>query len=146
MNLGAFGMVVSLSRGGMTGERIEDFAGLSKKDRMAALLMLIFMFSLAGIPPTAGFIGKFTIFMAALNGGFLWLAMIMVAMSTVSAFFYLRVVLVMYMKEPEDEYAPAPGFSMYAATIIAACGVLYIGTHPDSILNFVAKSVTALVS
>jgi NADH-quinone oxidoreductase subunit N len=145
MNLGAFGMVVALSRGGMTGERIEDFAGLAKKNRMAALLMLIFMFSLAGIPPTAGFIGKFNIFMAALDSGFLWLALIMVAMSVVSAFFYLRVVMVMYMKEPEDERKVTPNLSMYTAMAVAAYAVLYIGMNPYGVLSFAVKSVSGLM-
>ncbi|MHB8173077.1 MAG: NADH-quinone oxidoreductase subunit N [Nitrospirota bacterium] len=145
MNLGAFGMVVALSRGGMTGERIEDFAGLSKKNKMAALLMLIFMFSLAGIPPTAGFIGKFNIFMAALDHGFLWLALIMVAMSAVSAFFYLRVVLVMYMKEPEEDRKLTPNLSMYTAMAVAAYAVLYIGMNPAGVLNFALKSVSGLM-
>jgi len=146
MNVGAFGMVTVLSRGGMSGERIEDFAGLAKRNKLAALLMLIFMFSLAGIPPTAGFIGKFYIFMSAVNAGFLWLAIITVVMSVVSAFFYLRVVMVMYMKEPEEDYKLSTSFSASVAMAAAAYGVLYIGMSPYAVINFAVNSVSKLLT
>lgn len=144
MNLGAFGIITMLRKEGLGGEEIEDFAGLAKKDKLAALLMLIFMFSLAGIPPTAGFVGKFFIFMNALNAGMLWLAIIAVIMSVISAFFYLRVVLVMYMKEPTGEYHLNASFAGKLAMAAAVYGVLYIGMNPYDVLNFAVKSVSGL--
>ena len=145
MNLGAFGVVIMLRKGGMMGERIEDFAGLARKNKLAALLMLIFMFSLAGIPPTAGFVGKFYIFMAALNAGFLWLAIIGVLLSAVSAFFYLRIIMVMYMKEPEGEFDLSTSFSMVIAMFALVCAVLYIGMNPLGLLDFAQSSVMGLL-
>jgi NADH-quinone oxidoreductase subunit N len=144
MNLGAFGVVIMLRKGGMKGEEISDFAGLAKKNKTAALMMLIFMFSLAGIPPTAGFVGKFYIFMAAVNAGFLWLAIIGVLMSATSAYFYLRVIMVMYMSEPEAEFDLASSLSMKLALAAASIAVLYIGMYPYDILNLAMNSVAGL--
>jgi NADH-quinone oxidoreductase subunit N len=145
MNLGAFGVVIMLRKGGMKGEEIQDFAGLAKKNRLAALLMMIFMFSLAGIPPTAGFVGKFYIFMAALNSGYLFLAIIGVIMSAVSAYFYLRVIMVMYMSEPEGEFDLSTSPSMSLAMLAAVTGVLYIGIYPMGLLEFARSSVVSLL-
>lgn len=145
MNIGAFGIVIMLRKGGVAGDRIEDFKGLGKKKGLPALLMLVFMFSLAGIPPTAGFVGKFSIFMAALNAGYLWLALVGVATSAVSAFFYLRIVKVMYMDEPEGEFdlATSNGMSLAMATTVAA--VLYLGMYPAEVIAFAKNSVAGLL-
>src|SRR5579884_2468621 len=121
MTLGAFGIVAMLRKGGVEGDEIEDFTGLAKRQPIAALLMLVFMVSLAGIPPTAGFIGKFYLFLAAVEAGLTWLAVIAVILTAVSAYFYLRVVMVMYMREPEaatalPRFAPSP-----AMTVVLAC-------------------------
>lgn len=145
MNLGAFGVVVMLRKGGVAGDNIEDFAGLAKNHKFAAMLMLIFMFSLAGIPPTAGFIGKFYIFMGALNAGFLWLAIITVIMSVISAFFYLRVVIMMYMKDPTGEYELSAPYSIRFALAVAAFCVLYIGMNPGGLIDYAISSVAGLV-
>jgi len=145
MNLGAFGVVIMLRKDGVMGEDIQDLAGLAKKNRLAALLMLIFMFSLAGIPPTAGFIGKFYIFMSALNAGFLWLAIIGVMMSAVSAYFYLRIVMVMYMSEPKGEFSLATSFPMAIAMIVTVCAVLYFGMYPSGIVDFARVSATGIM-
>jgi len=144
MNVGAFGVVIMLRKGGMKGEEIKDFAGLARKNKTAALLMLIFMFSLAGIPPTAGFIGKFYIFMSAINAGFLWLAIIGVLMSAVSAYFYLRVIMVMYMSEPESEFDLASNPSMKLALAVASIAVLYIGMYPYGVISLAINSVAGL--
>jgi len=145
MNIGAFGMVILLRKSGETGEEIQDFAGLAKKNRLAALAMLIFMFSLAGIPPTAGFIGKFYIFMAAINAGFLWLAIIGVLMSAISAYFYLRVIMVMYMSEPAGEFEMSGSTSIYLAMIVAAVAILYIGMYPTDMIAFAKDSIVGMM-
>jgi len=105
MTLGAFAVIAMFRKGGLEGEEIEDFTGLAKRQPLAALLMLIFMVSLAGIPPTAGFIGKFYVFMAAVESGLTWLAAIALLFAAVSAYYYMRVVMVMYMREPETAHA-----------------------------------------
>ncbi|MBI5191389.1 MAG: NADH-quinone oxidoreductase subunit N [Nitrospirae bacterium] len=145
MNLGAFGMVVMLRKDGVAGEELKDFAGLAKKNRTAALLMMVFMFSLAGIPPTAGFMGKFYVFMAAIDAGFTWLAIIGVMMSAVSAYFYLRVIMYMYMKEPEGEFELAAPLSLKLAMAVAVLGVLYIGMAPAGLIDFARISIAGMM-
>jgi len=141
MTLGAFGVVTLLRRGGVEGDEIADLAGLAGKNRLAALAMLIFMFSLAGIPPTAGFIGKFYIFMAAVNAHLTWLAVLGVVFSAVSAYFYLRVVMVIYMKEPDEAVrwiAPPAAVTVLA---VAAAAVLLIGIYPGPFLDLAQNAV-----
>jgi len=145
MNLGAFGMVIMLRKEGVMGEEISDFAGLAKKNKLAAFLMLVFMFSLAGIPPTAGFVGKFYIFMAAVNSGYLALAIIGVIMSAVSAYFYLRVIMVMYMSEPKGEFELSTSPSHSLALLVAVVAVLYLGMYPTDLLNFARESVIGMM-
>ena len=87
MTLGAFAVVAMLRKGGLEGDEIEDFTGLAKRQPLAAFLMLVFMVSLAGIPPTAGFIGKFYLFMAAVKAGLTWLAVVAVLFAAVSAYY-----------------------------------------------------------
>ena len=101
MTLGAFALVGMLRKEGQESDNIEDYAGLAKREPLGAFFMLVFLVSLAGIPPTAGFIGKFYIFMAAVNGGMAWLAVVAVIFAAISAFYYLRIVMVMYMRDPE---------------------------------------------
>ncbi|MDI6729357.1 MAG: NADH-quinone oxidoreductase subunit N, partial [Thermodesulfovibrionales bacterium] len=108
MNIGAFAIVILLEKG----EELSDYEGLSKSHPLVAALMLIFMFSLTGIPPTAGFIGKFNLFMAAIKAGYAWLVVIAVIFSAISAYYYLRVVMNMYMKEMKQESAIAPSPSL----------------------------------
>jgi NADH-quinone oxidoreductase subunit N len=108
MTLGAFAVISMLRKNGVEGDEIEDYAGLAKRQPVAAFLMLAFMASLAGIPPTAGFIGKFYLFMAAVKADLAWLAVVGVLFAAVSAYYYLRVVMVMYMREPEAA-ASSPG-------------------------------------
>ena len=128
MTLGAFSMVAILRRGGCEGEELDDFTGLAKRHKGAAFLMLLFMISLAGIPPTAGFIGKFYLLMAAVNAGLTWLAVIGLIFAAVSAFYYLRIVMVMYMREPspdqegETRLALSPTATVVLA--LAAAGVV----------------------
>ncbi len=103
MNLGAFGVVICLSHSGDRGTEIRDYTGLARRHPVYALTMAVFMFSLAGVPPTGGFIGKFFAFSAAVQADYIGLAVIGVLMSAVSAYFYLRVLVVMYMQDPEEE-------------------------------------------
>jgi len=141
MNIGAFAIVIMLRRKGFFGENLEDFFGLAKRHPVASALMLIFMFSLTGIPPTAGFIGKFYVFMEAINAGYVYLVIIAVIFSVISAFFYLRVVMYMYMKEPKEEVALTTSASMGLALAVAALMVIILGVFPSYLLNFAKFSI-----
>ena len=103
MNVGAFSIVIMLRSAENGFQDISDYQGLAKRRPMVAALMLIFMFSLTGIPPTAGFIGKFFIFKSLIQVGYIWPAVLAAVFSAVSAFFYLRIVMYVYMKPPKDE-------------------------------------------
>jgi NADH-quinone oxidoreductase subunit N len=148
MTLGAFAMVAILRKGGLEGEEIEDFTGLAKRHKGGAFLMLVFMVSLAGIPPTAGFIGKFYLFMAAVNAGLAWLAIFGLIFAAISAFYYLRIVMVMYMREPSPEQerntrlALSPQVSMVLA--FAVVGVVLLGIFPGPLVSIADLSVLAM--
>ncbi len=141
MNIGAFAMVIMLRREGFRGENLEDYMGLSKSHPLASAVMLIFMFSLAGIPPTAGFIGKFYVFLELINAGYAYLAVIAVVFSAISAFFYLRIVMYMYMKDPKEDVTLTTSFPMSLAIAFMAMAVLIIGVFPSFLLNFVRYSI-----
>ncbi|MGQ0812754.1 MAG: NADH-quinone oxidoreductase subunit N [Nitrospiraceae bacterium] len=148
MTLGAFSVVAMLRKGGLEGEEIEDFTGLAKHQPIAAFLMLVFMVSLAGIPPTAGFIGKFYVFMAAVKAGLAWLAVVAVLFAAVSAYYYLRVVMVMYMREPDPavtgewRLVTSPALSIVLACALA--GVVLFGLFPDPLVSLTSQAVLAL--
>ena len=103
------------------------------------------MFSLTGIPPTAGFIGKFYIFQAAVQANLVWLAIVGVLFSAVSAYFYLRVIMVMYMSEPEGEFELSTAPSLALALTISVLAVLFIGVYPGDILNFAKASIVGIL-
>ena len=145
MNMGAFGVVILLRKAGERGEEISDFAGLGKTNKTAAFLMLIFMFSLTGIPPLAGFMGKFFIFKSAVEAGLLWLAVVGVLFSAISAYFYLRVVMVMYMSEPKGSFELATAPSLGIALAITAIAVVFIGVYPSDLLNFARASIAGIL-
>jgi len=151
MNLGAFAVVTMLRRGGLEGDDIDDFTGLARRNKWAAFVMLLFMFSLAGIPPTAGFIAKFYVFMAAVGAGMTWLAVLAVVFAAISAYFYLRVVMVMYMREP-GETAGTPGYDVrvvaspatVAVLLVAALGVIVLGLFPDPLIQAAQSAILPL--
>ena len=146
MNTGAFAILIFLRREGVTGERLEDFAGLSRRSPMGALAMLIFLFSLAGIPPTAGFAAKLSVFYAAVQGGYYTLVVFGVLNSAVAAYYYLRVVVVMYMREPEGEQAYT-GTSplLWAGIALALAGTIVLGVLPGGVLEAARLSVITLL-
>ena len=148
MTLGAFALVGMLRKEGQESENIEDYAGLAKREPLAAFFMLVFLVSLAGIPPTAGFIGKFYIFMAAVNGGMTWLAVVAVIFAAISAFYYLRIVMVMYMRESEGSAASqsrletSPALSFVLACALA--GVVFLGLFPNSLWSLATQAAPLL--
>ncbi len=141
MNMGAFAILILLSSSGALHESISDYKGLAKTHPLAAILMLLFMFSLTGIPPTAGFIGKFYLLKAALNAGYTMTVIGAVLFSAISAYFYLRVVRNMYMCEPEEEltFSYTPGISVVLG--LALLGVIGLGLFPGSMIGQAASSL-----
>jgi NADH-quinone oxidoreductase subunit N len=149
MNLGAFGVVILLSQGqgqfppqtDSGGDEIANFTGLARNHRLAAFVMMVFMFSLTGIPPTAGFVAKFYIFMAAVDAGLVWLAVVGVLFSAVSAYYYLRIVMLMYMKEPETQVrltvSPAVMVALWVATLV----VLGLGVYPSPLVEYAQSAI-----
>ena len=141
MNIGAFAVIIMLRSGDFTGENITDYEGLAKSHPLAAALMLVFMFSLTGIPPTAGFMGKFYVFMSAIQAGYTWVVLIAVIFSAISAYFYLRIVMLMYFKEPKEtvELASSPAIGL--ALAVTLIGVLVIGIIPSAFVNIAKMAV-----
>ncbi len=140
MNIGAFGIVILLRRKGYDGNDIADYRGLAKSHPVCAALMLIFMFSLTGIPPTAGFIGKMYLFIAAVDAGYVWLVVTAVIFSAISAFFYMRIVMFMYMSEPTEEVELNTSAGINLALALSAIGVLVIGVLPSKILELAKQA------
>ena len=131
MNIGAFSIVILLERG----DELKDYEGLAKSHPLVAALMLVFMFSLIGIPPTAGFIGKFNIFMPAIEAGYTWLVVIAVIFTAISAYYYLRVVTNMYMTEMKQEAVIAPSLPLGLAILITVLMVFIIGIMPSVVIG-----------
>ena len=145
-NLGAFGFVILLESRGFAGETLTDYAGLARKHPLAAFGMLLFLLSLGGIPPTAGFMGKLYLFAAAVNAGYVWLVVVGVLMSAVSLYYYFRIVLQMYLRDGEGA-EPAPLVAApWTERVIYACAVvvLAIGVYPGPFANAARAAMTAL--
>jgi NADH-quinone oxidoreductase subunit N len=130
MNLGAFAVILWLGRDGGEYLDIRDYAGLSRKHPLAAAVMAVFMLSLAGIPPTAGFMGKLYLFMAAIQADLKGLAVLGLAASAIGVFYYLNLIVMMYFQEPGQEIeAPRAGGARLVA-IVAALAILVLGVFP----------------
>ncbi|RNC68110.1 MAG: NADH-quinone oxidoreductase subunit N [Desulfuromonadales bacterium] len=142
MNIGAFAIIILVGKKGEENNNVSDYAGFGFKHPVLALAMTIFLFSLAGMPPTAGFIGKFYLFSGAIKAGYIWLAIIGVLNSAASVYYYLRVMVYMYMKDPVEEFdwmklSPAVALCI----LIAVVGVLVPGVLPAYLLELAQKAV-----
>ncbi len=137
-SLGAWGVVAALEKAESKGLSIDDYAGLGSRHPALALAMAVFMLSLTGVPPTAGFVGKFVLFQSAIDAGLLWLAIVGVVTSLISAAFYLRVVVVMYMR-PGEPAAEADGW-LKASIGLAAAATVLLGLLPGPVLALIASS------
>jgi len=132
MQLGAFAVVAAMRRSDIIGDELKDLNGLSKRSPMAAIAMLFFMLSLGGIPPTAGFMGKVWLFGAAIDAGFIWLAVIAVANSALSIYYYIRVVVFMWINQEEPVGSPIViGPAMRVALGVALLGTVVLGLYPQ---------------
>src|SRR6266545_3747553 len=143
---GAFGVILLLERGGEEAVRVEDTAGLATRHPLLALSLTIFLLSLIGIPPTAGFVGKFYLFGAAVRTGYIWLAVIGVLNSAVASYYYLRVIVNMYMHEPEGTPTDvAPSFAGALALLVALWGVIQLGIMPAPVFDLAQSAVLPLL-
>ncbi|MFT4100277.1 MAG: NADH-quinone oxidoreductase subunit NuoN [Burkholderiaceae bacterium] len=123
--LGTFGLIQMLARAGFESDQISDLAGLNKRNPWMAAVMLILMFSLAGIPPTVGFYAKLGVLQSVIDAGYLWMAIVAVMASLVGAFYYLRIVKTMYFDEPPETVAAAQ--TTDARVVLAFNGLLVLG-------------------
>jgi NADH-quinone oxidoreductase subunit N len=146
MNLGAFGVVILLVARGEERSQLADFAGLATSHPVAAAAMALFLLSLTGIPPTAGFVGKFYLFSAAVKAGYVWLAIIAVLNSAVSVYYYLRVIVIMYMSEASSvERGLLLSPSLVIALALAAAGTLALGLYPTFFFGLAQESIKVLL-
>ena len=144
MNLGAWAVVIAVEKGADVGQRnsIEDLAGLGLTRPALALAMALFMLSLTGLPPTVGFVGKFYVFRAAIDAGYMWLAVVGVITSLISAFYYLRVIMVMWMKPGEGVASlPRPLGVVVGLTGVAT---LVFGIVPAPLMAMAEKALLSL--
>jgi NADH-quinone oxidoreductase subunit N len=140
MNFGAFALIIFLETRGYAAESVSDFNGLARRNMGAAVVMLLFLLSLAGIPPTAGFIGKYYLFTAAMKAGYAWLAVLAVLASAVSLFYYFRIAAAMFFAE--DDGAPLrSSYALTAAVAICAAGTLVVGVAPQPFVEAIRACV-----
>ncbi len=137
MNIGAFGVVSMMEGHDPHRTTFDSYAGLSKKRPYLAAIMALFMFSLSGLPPMAGFFGKYYVFLAAVEADMTWLAIIGVLTSLISAYYYLRLVVVMYFRDGEGDLEAAPAKAALVAVSIAAFFALELGVYPSTIVDIV---------
>ena len=144
-NLGAFGVIAVLDNADRPNDRVRDYAGLWNDHPALAALMTIFLLSLGGFPPLAGFIAKWYVFSAAVKAGYTWLAILGVLTSVVAVFFYLRIVVMMYMT-PSDQPAQFPAVPKIAGFALAVSAVLvfYLGILPTRVLDWAAASISTI--
>ncbi len=144
MQLGAFAVVVMMRRRDVMGDELKDFSGLHFRHPFAAFAMLLFMLSLGGIPPTAGFMGKFWLFGAAIDAGYVWLAVIGVLNSAVSLYYYIRLVVFMYLKKETTGSEPALNPALAFTVALAVAGTIVFGVYPQAIFRLAETSAQSL--
>ena len=143
-NMGAFIIAVAFSH--TTGsDQIKDYAGLSRRSPALAAMMAIFMLSLVGIPPLAGFVGKYYLFSAAIEQGYIWLVVIAILTSVISLYYYLNVVRQMYFQASTEEKPIAAGTALKTALIICVIGVLLFGIYPNVFLDFASQAASVFI-
>ncbi|MCX6151696.1 MAG: NADH-quinone oxidoreductase subunit N [Ignavibacteriales bacterium] len=141
MNLGAFGIISLVEGENDSNLEIKYYAGLNNRHPALAAFMSLFMFALAGLPPFAGFFGKYYVFISAIESGMTWLAIIGVLSSAISAYFYIRIVIYMYFKESEVEFEITRSKTGMLSVVIAGTLVILIGLFPGSLLDVIISFV-----
>jgi NADH-quinone oxidoreductase subunit N len=140
--LGSFGLIMMLARAGFEAEELADFKGLAKRSPWFAVVMTVLMFSLAGVPPMMGFSAKFSVLQAVVTNGQVWLAVVAVLFSLIGAFYYLRVVKMMWFDEPQDAAPLSTPFDMRVALSINGLAIFGLGVVPGSLLGACLHAMT----
>ena len=135
MTLGTFGMIMLLSRKEYEVEKLDDFKGLNRRSPWYAFITLLFMFSLAGVPPTVGFYAKLSVLQAVMGAGYVWLAIVAVLFSLVGAFYYLRIVKLMYFDEPESDAPITPHGDVELLISANGMAILALGIFPQTLMT-----------
>ncbi len=144
MSLGSFGMIILLSRAGFEADRLEDFKGLNQRSPWHAFLMLVLMFSMAGVPPTAGFYAKLLVIQAAVGADKLWLAVAAVLFAVIGAYYYLRVVKLMYFDEPDDRAALSAGRTFRFLLGVNALALIAVLPWIGHVIDWCVGAIRAL--
>jgi NADH-quinone oxidoreductase subunit N len=134
MAIGGFGMIILLSRKGYEADRLDDLKGLNQRSPWFAFMMLILMLSMAGVPPTVGFYAKLSVLQAVIHVDMLWLALVAVFFSVIGAFYYIRVIKLMYFDEPESEQPLVINTDLQIAMSVNGLAVLLLGLFPGGLL------------
>ncbi len=146
MTLAGFGIILLLSRKGFEADKLDDLKGLNQRSPWHAFLMLIVMFSMAGVPPTLGFYAKFSVLQAALAAGYLWLVVFAVLMAVIGAFYYLRVIKLMYFDDPLDHHPIEAPMDMRIVLSFNALALLVIGIMPERLIEICIYTITSSLS
>jgi NADH-quinone oxidoreductase subunit N len=141
MNIGAFSIVSFIEKKEDKNLTLDDYAGLSNQRPFIAAMMAVFMFALAGVPPFAGFFGKYYVFLAAVKAKMTWLAIIGVLTSLVSAYYYLRIVVIMYFRDGQADVSAKPSWIAMIAVVFSAILVLLLGIFPSLIVDVVQRFI-----
>lgn len=141
MTLGTFGIIMLLSREGFEAEKLDDFKGLNRRNPWYAFITLLLMFSMAGIPPTVGIYAKLSVLQAVLSAGYVWLAVVAVLFSLIGAFYYLRIVKLMYFDEPETDAPILPQSDIKLLISANGLAVLAFGLFPQSLMALCAYAI-----
>jgi len=144
MNVGAFSLLMCMRRGDGFGEDLADFSGLGRRRPAVAAAMVLFLLSLAGIPPTIGFLGKLYIFIAAIRVGLYWLVLAGVVNVVISLFYYARIIVHMYMREQEVEVVDVRSAPLALAIGSAAVATVVLGIFPQAVLSVIERSTNIL--
>jgi NADH-quinone oxidoreductase subunit N len=139
MNLGAFGLIALIEDKEEKNLSIKDYSGLGTKYPLLAALLAIFMFALSGIPPFAGFFGKYYVFIAAIKADLVWLAIIGILSSVISVYFYIRLIVVMYFSKNESQLEVVNSNSAMVGIIVSAILIVVMGILPGSVINLISK-------
>jgi len=139
--LGTFGVMLLLSRDGFEAENLEDYKGLNQRSPWYAAMMLILMFSMAGVPPVVGFYAKMSVLWAVIEAGHVWLAVVAVVFSLIGAFYYLRVVKLMYFDAPQDQSPLVSNAAMRIVLSLNGLAVLGFGLFPGMLMSICAYSI-----
>ena len=142
MAAGAFGMIILLSRTGFEADEIEDFKGLNQRNSWFAFMMLILMFSMAGVPPTVGFYAKLSVLQAVVDIDMVWLAAVAVFFSVIGAYYYIRIIKVMYFDKAEDDQPLAPHFDLRLGLTANGLAILLLGLFPGSLMALCSQVIT----